>query len=134
MKNDRREFIKKSSSAAAAISVAAFSGYVVTGETGNKKIVTNQPDKKIEWPIPDNPNAPRICVGMSTDADEKTMRRAKQIGVDYVLMGGPEIPWTEQGLRTIMDRFKANGLTVINMMIGGHPNTIYGREGRDAEI
>jgi len=33
-----------------------------------------------------------------------------------------------------MDRFKKNGLTVINMMIGGHPNTIYGREGRDAEI
>ena len=25
-------------------------------------------------------------------------------------------------------------LTVINMMIGGHPNCIYGREGRDEEI
>ena len=29
---------------------------------------------------------------------------------------------------------KKNGLTVINMMIGGHPRTIYGREGRDEEI
>jgi mannonate dehydratase len=33
-----------------------------------------------------------------------------------------------------MDRFKAEGLTVINMMIGDHPHTIYGREGRDQEI
>ncbi len=85
-------------------------------------------------PIADNPNTPRLCVGASRDADEKVMRQIKQIGVDYVLMGGPPIPWTEEGLRAIMDRFKANGLTVINMMIGGHPNTIYGREGRDAEI
>jgi len=68
------------------------------------------------------------------DADEKAMQKIKQVGIDYVLMGGPQIPWTEEGLRTIMNRFKKNGLTVINMMIGGHPNAIYGREGRDAEI
>src|SRR3546814_201463 len=49
-------------------------------------------------------------------------------------MGGPSIPWTEEGLRKTMDAYKAEGLTVINMMIGGHPNTIYGREGRDEEI
>jgi mannonate dehydratase len=68
------------------------------------------------------------------NADEKEMQKIKQLGVNYVLMGGPAIPWTEEGLRKIMDRFKANGLTVINMMIGGHPNTIYGKEGRDTEI
>ena len=134
MKNNRRDFIKKSSSIAAAISVAGFSGYAVPGETGNKKIITGKPGKMIEWPIADNPDTPRICVGVSMDADEKAMRKIKQIGIDYVLMGGPEIPWTEEGLRAIMNRFKENGLTVINMMIGGHPNTIYGREGRDAEI
>ena len=56
------------------------------------------------------------------------------MGVDYVLMGGPPIPWKEEDLRATMDKSKANGLTVINMMIGGHPNCIYGREGRDQEI
>ncbi len=33
-----------------------------------------------------------------------------------------------------MDRFEPEGLAVIILMIGGHPNTIYGREGRDQEI
>ena len=62
------------------------------------------------------------------------MRNIKQMGVDYVLMGGPQIPWKVEDLRTVMDKYKANGLTVINMMIGGHSNAIYGREGRDEEI
>ena len=33
-----------------------------------------------------------------------------------------------------MDRFKANGLTLGNLMIVGFPNTLYGRPGRDEEI
>jgi mannonate dehydratase len=133
MNNNRRNFIKKSASLAAAASVAGLSGFAATGETEGKnpKIISQ---KNIQWPIADNPNTPRICVGVSSNADEKIMRRVKQLGIDYVLMGGPPIPWTEESLHTIMDRFKKNGLTVINMMIGGHPNTIYGREGRDAEI
>ena len=40
------------------------------------------------------------------------MRRVKQIGVDYALMGGPPIPWTEEVLRERMNRFKAGGLTI----------------------
>jgi mannonate dehydratase len=134
MKNNRRDFINKSSSIAAAISIAGLGGYTALAEKSGKKIITDKPEETIEWPIADNPDTPRICVGVSMDADKKVMRKIKQIGIDYVLMGGPEIPWTEEGLRTIMNRFKENGLTVINMMIGGHPNTIYGREGRDAEI
>jgi mannonate dehydratase len=62
------------------------------------------------------------------------MQLIKQMGVDYVLMGGPRIPWKVEDLRAVMDKYKANGLTVINMMIGGHNNAIYGREGRDEEI
>jgi mannonate dehydratase len=62
------------------------------------------------------------------------MRRIKQIGVDYVLMGGPPIPWVEADIRARMERFKAGGLTVCNMMISGFPNTLYGRPGRDEEI
>lgn len=62
------------------------------------------------------------------------MRNLKQIGVDYVLMGGPRIPWTEEALRAIMDRFKAHGISVINMMISGFNDVIWGRPGADAQI
>ena len=77
---------------------------------------------------------PKICMGISRGASESDMRRITQLGVDRVLMGGPAIPWEESALREIMDRFRAGGLTVCNMMIGGFPNTIYGRPGRDDEI
>lgn len=132
MKNNRRDFIKKTSSLAAALSVGGLG--IANASPLNDTNNAARPFKEIEWPIADNPKTPRICVGVSSNADEKEMRQYKQVGVDYVLMGGPPIPWTVKDLRTIMDRFKANGLTVINMMIGGHPNTIYGREGRDEEI
>ena len=137
MPDNRRSFFKKSASiAAAAASMGSVSAALANSSNikASDKALFYNPDKKIEWPIADNPNAPKICVGMGMDADDKTMLMSKQTGVDYVLMGGPQIPWTEEGLRTIMDRFKKNGLTVINMMIGGHPNTIYGRKGRDEEI
>ena len=87
----------------------------------------------VVWPVVFGSDAPRLCVGMSYD-NIKEMREYKQIGVDYVLTGGPKVPWTEDSLHAIMDPFKAEGLTVINMMIGGNQNIIYGREGRDKEI
>ena len=62
------------------------------------------------------------------------MRRIKQIGVNDVMMGGPPIPWQESALRATMEQLKAGGLTLGNMMIGGFPNAIYGRPGRDEEI
>jgi mannonate dehydratase len=85
------------------------------------------------WP-PVETGAPKICLGLRGDIDAAGMRRVKQIGVDYVLMGGPPIPWTEEVLRERMNRFKAGGLTIINMMISGFPKTIYGKPGRDEEI
>ncbi len=87
-----------------------------------------------QWPIREGADTPKLCLGVSPKADEGTMRRIKQLGIDYVLMGGPPIPWTEANLRAIIDRFKQNGLTVCNMMISGFPNVIYGRPGRDEEI
>lgn len=86
------------------------------------------------WPPAEGPDVPKICLGVSPNLDEAGMRRIKQIGVNYVLMGGPRIPWTEEDLRGRMERFKAGGLTICNMMISGFPNTIYGRPGRDEEI
>ena len=55
------------------------------------------------------------------------MRQLKQVGVDYVLMGGPRSPWTEASLGQTMDRYKAAGITVINLMIGGMNDIIRGR-------
>ncbi|HEX8357769.1 MAG TPA: mannonate dehydratase [Segetibacter sp.] len=128
MQDDRRNFLKKSST------LAAFSVAGLHLNAAFKKDGQPESGRSIDWPIPYSANTPKLCVGVSMDEDEKMMRQYKQLGIDYVLMGGPSIPWTVDKLKTIMDRFKDNGLTVINMMIGGHPNTIYGREGRDVEI
>jgi mannonate dehydratase len=62
------------------------------------------------------------------------MRAFKQIGVDFVLTGGPRAPWDEARLRERMDRFKAGGLSICNMMISGFNDVIWGKEGRDAQI
>jgi hypothetical protein len=62
------------------------------------------------------------------------MRRVKQLGVDYVVMGGPPIPWQEAEVRSRIERLKSGGLSLFNMMISGFANTLYGRPGRDEEI
>ena len=136
MKDNRRNFIKKSASLAAAVSVTGLSAYSEQGKVAISEVapVASLLNPKIaEWPLAVSPNWPKLCVGASP-GDRNQMRQAKQSGVDYILTGGPELPWTEKSLRAIMDPFKAEGLTVINMMIGGHPNTIFGRDGRDEEI
>jgi mannonate dehydratase len=68
------------------------------------------------------------------DLDDAAMRRVKQLGVDWVLSGGPAIPWTEETLRALVDKLATGGLKLGNLMIGGFPNTLYGRPGRDEEI
>jgi mannonate dehydratase len=88
----------------------------------------------VSWPPAEGAGTPRICLGASPNLDEKGMRALKQIGVDYVLMGGPKIPWEEADLRARMDRFKAGEITIINMMIGGFNDVIWGRPGADAQI
>jgi mannonate dehydratase len=87
-----------------------------------------------DWRPAEGASTPKLCLGIGSRADEKEMRKFKQLGVDSVLMGGPPIPWQEADLRAIMDRFRAGGLTVANMMIGGFAKTLYGRPGRDEEI
>ncbi len=88
----------------------------------------------------EGPETPKICLEMGGGGlapggiSEAGMRRVKQLGVDHVLMGGPPIPWREEQLRSIMDRLKAGGLALGNMMVAGFPNTLYGRPGRDGEI
>jgi D-mannonate dehydratase len=79
-------------------------------------------------------DTPKICLGFWATVDEPNMRRVKQIGVDYVLTGGPRIPWDEADVRARIDRFKAGGLTLSNMMISGFDDVIWGRPGADAQI
>jgi mannonate dehydratase len=130
MNDNRRDFIKKSVSLVTAVSVTGLSACAGSGAKGTE----NATPRAIQWPVLEGPDTPKLCVGGSRDADEKQMRNIKQMGVDYVLMGGPQIPWKVEDLRAVMDKYKANGLSVVNMMIGGHNNCIYGREGRDEEI
>src|SRR5262249_18547486 len=53
---------------------------------------------------------------------------------DYVLTGGPKIPWSENDVRERIDRFHTGGLTLCNMMISGFDDVIWGRPGADAQI
>ena len=66
--------------------------------------------------------------------DEAGMRRLKQLGITHAIMGGPPVPWQEADLRSLVDQLKAGGVILGNMMIGGFPNALYGKTGRDEEI
>jgi mannonate dehydratase len=91
-------------------------------------------------PKPEGKDTPKLCLevgagGLSAGTiDDAGCRRVKQLGVDHVLTGGPRIPWDENQLQEMMDKLKAGGLSLGNLMIAGFPNTIYGRPGRDEEI
>lgn len=98
------------------------------------------PAAEIPGPRVEGPNTPKICLEMGAgglsagNVDDAGIRRIKQIGVDYVLSGGPRIPWDEAHLRALIEKLKSGGITLYNLMIAGFPNTIYGRPGRDEEI
>ena len=86
MKTTRRELIK-------AVGAATLAPSFVTAA------------QNTSWP-PNDAGAPKICLGVPTTIDEAGMRQIKQIGVNYVLTGGPPIPWTEDVLRTRINQFK----------------------------
>ena len=82
---------------------------------------------------------PKICLGAGDGSggaagEEAAARRLRQIGVTHVISGLGRIPWEESQLRQTMDRFRANGLTLGNLMIGGFNDAIYARPGRDDAI
>jgi mannonate dehydratase len=88
----------------------------------------------------EGPGIPKICLEMGNGAlaagrmDPAGMRRVKQLGVNHVATGGPRLPWDETALRAMMSSLAEGGLTLGNLMMGGFPNTLYGRPGRDEEI
>jgi len=69
-----------------------------------------------------------------TNFETATLRRIKQLGIDHVCSGLGKIPWSEQDIRTRMDKLAVEGLALSNLMIGGFADAIYGRSGRDEEI
>ena len=83
-------------------------------------------------------DTPKICLSIGDGGgganQETSARRLKQLGVDYALSGGPPIPWEEARLKEMMDRLKANGVTLGNLMIGGFNDAIYNRPGKDQAI
>jgi mannonate dehydratase len=84
---------------------------------------------------PEGPDTPKICLDLSTaHLDEAAMRRLKQIGVNHVITYAASIPLKEDELRSFKDTLQSGGLALSHMLIGGFPNTLYGRPGRDEEI
>ena len=132
MSNTRREFLKQGASltAVSALGVTAACQPVIEPTSSS----TAKSKGSSTWPITEGPSTPKMCYWMGRNAEEATLRNYRQIGVDHAAMGGPPIPWTKKDLQSIMDRFAAQEMKVMLMMIGGFQNTIYGREGRDHEI
>src|SRR6476660_1940507 len=121
MSPTRRTFLRSAAAATAAIAAPA------------DKIA-------ILGPRQESANTPRICLEMGAgplaagDFNDAGFRRVRQLGVSYVLSGGPRLPWTEEDLRTRISKCREAGITLYNLMIGGFPKTIYGKPGRDEEI
>lgn len=73
--------------------------------------------------------------GAASDPTEGP-RRIKQLGVNYVLSGGPRVPWTEESLKEVMKPWSDMEITVGNLMINLTPDILFGKEGakRDDDI
>ena len=83
----------------------------------------------------EGPDTPKIGAPLNLhDITDAAMRAVKQIGVNHVLSGGPPMPWDAAQLTEMMAKLRSGGLELGNLMIGGFPNTLYGRPGRDDEI
>ena len=81
-------------------------------------------------------DTPKIAcaIDLRNGVTDEAIRSVVQIGVCHVLSGGPPIPWSVSQLRPMVDKLKAGGVSLGNLMIAGFPKTLYGRAGRDDEI
>jgi mannonate dehydratase len=85
----------------------------------------------------EGPGTPKIAsaINLRDGVTDHEIRGLVEIGVYHALSGGPaKLPWDADELRGYVDKLKAGGVALGNLMIGGFPNTIYGRPGRDEEI
>ena len=108
--------------------------------TSTSEAATAMPPPRFE-----GKDTPKICLeaaltpyatAASASVDEAaaaSARRIRQLGVEYAI-SGMAMPWTVDSLNTFMGRYKAHGVTVANIMIGGFNKAIYAKPGRDEEI
>lgn len=84
----------------------------------------------------ENAATPKIAlpIDLASGPSDEAMRALVEIGVYHTFSGGPAIPWQADQLRGWVDKLKAGGLSLGNLMISGFPKTIYGRPGRSEEI
>ncbi len=119
-----RRVLLKSAAAAPLLTTAATSAF---GAEGKWTPGAGMPQE--------GPSTPKIGAPVNVrNVTDEAMRAVKQVGVNYVLSGGPAMPWTVEELSPIVDKLKGGGLHLGNLMIGGFPKTIYGKPGRDEEI
>ncbi len=126
--SSRRSLLKKSA-LLATLSLAGKGADAIAGQCTTSAAV-----EAVKWPVVEGLETPKLTLNIPRDATEARMRMHKQFGDDYVHMSGPPLPWSEEGVRTVMDRFHAEGLTVINMMLPTLTAIIYNRPGRDEQI
>lgn len=124
VKRERRDFIRKS----ALLAGLPFTG-IATASCG-----TYAAGDRVQWPLSEGRETPKMVMGANVDADEKAMRRLKQIGVNHVSSVWGPGPWKEAQLRGYMENFERHGLKLINLMYIVGPDIVLGREGRDDEI
>lgn len=86
-----------------------------------------------DWTPARTEGAFKICLNAG-NRDDAILRNFKQIGVDSVVLTGPEIPWTTESLRGLMNRFQPLGLSVANLMIVGFNDVIWGGKEAEAQI
>jgi len=85
----------------------------------------------------EGPATPKLCLSIGDGGagpSDEAARRIKQLGVDWVLSGGPRVPWETAQISEQIERLKSWGLTLGNLMIAGFNNAIYARPGRDEDI
>jgi hypothetical protein len=74
MKDNRRDFIRKSASLAAAVSVTGFSSCSAPGKKDSLKNVPAVNRKEVQWPVTFGQNKPKIC--MLSSLDKAYMRKS----------------------------------------------------------
>ncbi|HTH82905.1 MAG TPA: mannonate dehydratase [Mucilaginibacter sp.] len=125
MKNDRRNFIKKGASLAAVLTAGGAGVFASTSAAANPKVA---------WPVTEGSDTPKMTMNVNANDSLVKIRAIKQFGADYVHMDAPALPWTQEQIQAIVDRFKAEGLTIINHRIVLPPSILHNMPGRDEDI
>jgi mannonate dehydratase len=127
MKNTRRDFLKKSVSLTAAISVGGLVTSLASGNKEKKKTRSYQKDAGIKFAFAMDPKSPKVPF-------------AKQLAVNYAVSGPVRVgdlnPWDPKSIIFTKDAWDKEGIkwTVVEGPPSLGSKTKLGLEGRDEEI